>query len=144
MVLRKKEIQMRLNAALLLIVFSMNIIVGFACAVGLDRIFNSHHQGNAEVAGHHDSHHHTDEEKNASSKESKDNCCNDHVIKLSQVDKSLSHSFNSIVFFSTFITCFYNIDILHTFRASLCIKYFVRNYHPPIPDIRIAIQSFQI
>ena len=70
---RNKSIQ--LKAAFLLIVFSLNTVIGFACAVGLDMGFNSHHhcQENAiktEGNHHHDEadvHHHQPNNE-------KDNC----------------------------------------------------------------------
>lgn len=76
----------------------------------------------------------------------KDNCCNDKVTKFEQLDKSVAPTFAYIspVFFTAFLSTFYYNDVLYTFDGSSTIKYFVRSYHPPIPDIRIAIQSFQI
>ncbi|MGN6541494.1 MAG: HYC_CC_PP family protein [Ginsengibacter sp.] len=148
---RKKSIQ--LKAAFLLIAFSLNTVIGFACSVGLDMGFNSHHheESATETEGihqhykksnHHDEadvHHHT-------TNNDKDNCCNDSVMKFQKVDKALASSINIIspVFFTSFIASFYHIDILSSNNSISTIKYFVRSYHPPIPDIRIAIQSFQI
>lgn len=76
----------------------------------------------------------------------KDNCCNEKVMKFEQLDKSVAPTFAYIspVFFTAFLSTFYYKDVLYTFEGSSTIKYFVRSYHPPIPDIRIAIQSFQI
>lgn len=145
MIMQNKEISVKLKAAFLLIAFSMNTIIGFACAVGLDHLFKSSHHHRDETLVDQGSHHHHDEaEQNHKSKDNKDNCCNDHVSKFAMVDKSLSHPFKNIIVFTTLISTFYNIDVLQTFKASISIKYFVRSYHPPIRDIRIAIQSFQI
>jgi hypothetical protein len=147
---RKKSIQ--LKAAFLLIAFSLNTVIGFACAVGLDMGFNSHHhEENAiETEGihHHDKSHHHDEADVHHHKTNgdKDNCCNDGVMKFQKVDKALASSINLInpIFFTSFLASFYNIDILSSYDKIAAIKYFVRSHHPPIPDIRIAIQSFQI
>jgi ABC-type nickel/cobalt efflux system permease component RcnA len=142
----RRNISIQLKAAFLLIVFSMNMIIGFACAVGIDMWFNTGHHEETEIMAHKGSHHHDDANKHHKSKEEKGNCCNDHVVKFSQVDKSFPHGFAGLnaIFFTTLISSFYNIDVLHTSKTSANTKYFVRNHHPPIPDIRIAIQSFQI
>lgn len=142
----------RLKAGLLLLIFGLNTVVGFACAMGMNMGFNtSHHDDEAtEVHVHADGkeHHHEkpthDHEKKH--KEEKGGCCNDSVIKFSQADKSVPQS-NSIVnpvFFTAFIATYFDIDITYHSQVSGSPKYFVRSYHPPIPDIRIAIQSFQI
>jgi len=147
---RNKSIQFK--AAFLLIVFSLNTVIGFACAVGLDMGFNSHHHEESaiEVSGnhHHDKFHHHDEADihHHKANNNKDNCCNDEVIKFQQVDKNVATSFSlsSPVFFTSFLASFYHIDLLSSNNRISTIKYFVRRHHPPIPDIRIAIQSFQI
>ena len=157
----KRSIQFK--AAFLMIVFSLNTIIGFACAVGINMGFNtSHHHEeeeteavihihkdgkkhvHQEAAKHHDE---VDKDNDHDKKDSNDNCCNDKVIKFNEVDKSSSHSFNAGVnriFFTTFLASFYNLNIFYKSYINTGSKYFVRSYHPPIPDIRIAIQSFQI
>jgi hypothetical protein len=142
----KRNISIPLKAAFLLIVFSMNMIIGFACAVGIDTWFNTSHHDETELIAHEGSHHHDEADKRHKSKDGKDNCCNDHVIKFSRLDKSFRHGFGGLIaiFFTTLISPFYNIDILHASKAIANIKYFVRGHHPHIPDIRITIQSFQI
>lgn len=147
---RKKSIQ--LKAAFLLIVFSLNTVIGFACTVGLDMGFNSHHHEESAIEvsenHHHDKSHHHDEADihHHQTNNNKDNCCNDEVMKFQQVDKNIATSFTLIspVFFTSFLASFYNIDILSSNNRISTIKYFVRRHHPPIPDIRVAIQSFQI
>ena len=80
----KRNISIQLKAAFLLIVFSMNMIIGFACAIGIDMWFNTSHHEETEIMAHEGSHHHHDEaDKHHKSKDGKDNCCNDHVIKFS-------------------------------------------------------------
>ena len=130
----------------MIVVFSMNMIIGFACAIGIDMGFNTCHEEKTEIRAHEGAHHHDEAGTHHKSKGCKGNCCNDHVIKFSQVDKSLPQSFAGFhdLLFTTLISSFYNIDVLHTSTTLVNIKYFVRSHHPPIPDIRIAIQSFQI
>jgi len=147
---RKNSIQ--LKAAFLLIAFSMNTVIGFACAVGLDMGFNAHHYNCHETiilktSHNQDTSHRNGEANNDhhKSKDGKDNCCNDQVMKFSQLDKSVPQSLNVInpIFLTAFVSAYYSIDVLNTSYAHINIKYFVRSYHP-IPDIRIAIKSFQI
>lgn len=87
------------------------------------------------------------DKKNQKSKDQNGNCCTDQVMKFNNTDKSLSHSltvaFNP-AFFTVLVSVFNNIDILYTSYVNTSIRYFVRSYHPPISNIRIAIQSFQI
>src|SRR5437870_4545235 len=144
----KKNISIQLKAAFLMIVFAMNTVIGFACSVGMDLGFNTHHHQEKGAIGfkgshHHDklhshdkSHHHPDEGDNDhhKSKDSKDNCCNDKVMQFAQLDKAISQSLNAAVnpvFFTSLISSFYNIDILYTSQVTASIKYFVRSYHPP-------------
>ncbi len=157
--MNKRSIQFK--AVFLMIVFSLNTVIGFACAVGIDMGFNTshHHEDEATKAVvhihkdgkkhvHHEAaKHHDEADSDHHKKDSKDNCCNDKVIKFNDVDKSASHYFNTNInpiFFTAFLTSFYNSDIFYKSYINICSKYFVRSYHPPIPDIRIAIQSFQI
>ena len=128
----KRTIQIK--AAFLMIVFSLNTIIGFSCAVGMDMGFNTKHHHDEATNNHHDS------------KEGKSNCCNDGVLKFSQMDKSVPGSVSIVnpIFFTSFIFTFYNSDNLFSSLETPSIKYFVRSHHPPIPDIRVAIQSFQI
>ncbi|MBA2248807.1 MAG: hypothetical protein H0W12_01290 [Chitinophagaceae bacterium] len=152
-----KRSSIQVKAAFLMIVFSLNTIIGFACAVGMDMGFNTHHhdEEEKEITTHihsggikHEHHNetgkHHDEAGNHKEK-GKDDCCHDKVIKIIQVDKAVPQSLSAInpVFFTIFISSFYNIDLLYNSRTT-SIKYFVRSHHPPIPDIRLAIQSFQI
>ncbi|HKC34637.1 MAG TPA: hypothetical protein VKB95_01200 [Chitinophagaceae bacterium] len=145
-------ISIKLKAAFLLTAFALNTVVGFACSVGLGMGFNSHqHEEEAtEAQGsdtHHDKSHHHDESDHHKSKDDKGNCCNDKVIKFEQVDKAVPPSSNTVInpeFVTSFFFSLCNSDGLYTSQYIPDIKYFVRNYHPPIPDIRIAIRSFQI
>jgi hypothetical protein len=157
----------RIIAAFLLTVFSLNTVVGFACSVGIDMGFNSkhHHEDQfteAVVHVHSDGKRHIhNEKKNGHNHEkahkhgqaanhhdsgnNKDNCCNDEVAQLAQLDKSVPQSINIIhpIFLIAFFDAFYTV-VLPSGDFVKDIKQFVRSYHPPISNIRIAIQSFQI
>lgn len=156
----KRSPSIQLKAAFLLIVFSLNTVVGFACAVGLDMDFNSsHHQEEKTVLAHqnvpahqHSKAHSHDEQNDLakdhhSSKKTKDDCCTDEAAKFAMVDKltpqSIDFSINP-VFFTAFLSTFYHFDIFASDSHIPNNKFFVRSHHPPIPDIRVAIQSFQI
>jgi len=154
----KKITSIQLKAAFLLTIFTLNIVVGFACAIGMDMGFNTHHHHHDEemeamehvhADGSKHFHHneaisHHDEANNQDSKD--DNCCKDKVTGLTLLDKSVPQSYSGIhpVFFTAFLASYYNINLLPHTDIVRDIKQFVRSYHPPIPDIRIAIQSFQI
>jgi hypothetical protein len=163
----KKNISIQFKAALLLAVFGLNTVVGFACAIGIDMGFNSKHHHDEESTEavvhihadgkkhihqekkntheHSKPHHHYQDKNDNKSNEEKDNCCNDQVLKFEQTEKSVPHSLNIIhpLFLIAFFDVFYNVTLPY-FDIVKDIKQFVRNYHPPIADIRIAIQSFQI
>jgi hypothetical protein len=140
-----------IKAALLLIIFSLNTVIGFACAAGMNMGFNAHHHeeefAHDPIHTHHDATSNDETQHHHQPKNGKDNCCNDKVVKFTQIDKSVPQSFSvglSPVFFTAFISFFHNIDIAPASGAIPDIRFFLRSYHPPIPDIRIAIQSFQI
>lgn len=153
---------MQLKAAFLLMVFALNTVVGFACSVGVNMGFNSQHHNHEEateavVNVHNDGKQHVHGEKKDchghdestiknKSGDSKNDCCNGPVKSFNQLDKSRADVVSIIppVFFTPFLASNYNSNI---FPHPVIVKYlkpFLRSYHPPIPDIRIAIQSFQI
>lgn len=162
----KKSIQ--LKAAFLLMVFALNTVVGFACSVGVDMGFNSRHHHDEEATeavvhthqdgkehlhqekkenhSHDTSDKHDEANKSGNSKSDEGNCCTNKVKKFQELDKSVpaSQSIVHPIFFSAFVAVYYNITLLPPSDIIKDIKPFVRSYHPPIPDIRIAIQSFQI
>lgn len=145
----QRNTPIRLKAAFLLVVFALNTLVGFACSLGVDMGFNTshHHEEESAIVENHSHHHGHEVNHDHKSKSENSNCCNDGVIKFAQVDKSSPQSLKagiSPIFITTFVSSFYNIDLLHTSQTPVKSKYFLRSYHPPISDIRIAIQSFQI
>lgn len=155
----KKNKSIQLKAAFLLTVFALNIVVGFACALSMNMGFNVHHHDDEAMAAMEHTHangskhlhqhqtvtHHHDAANHSNSKED-GNCCKDKVTQLAQLDKAVPQAYSGIhpIFFTAFLASFYHIDILPQTGVAKDVKHFVRSYHPPIPDIRIAIQSFQI
>lgn len=154
-----KNISIQLKAALLLIVFSMNIVIGFACAVGVDMGFNSKHhhddddeatEGIVHVHAEGKKYVHEHEEKkghhHAQEGSEKDGCCNDSVVKFQSLDKILGSNANASINLPVFIAIipsFYKVNVFKYPNAD-AQKYRLLFFHPPPPDIRILIQSFQI
>jgi hypothetical protein len=143
------------KAAFLTFVFLFNTIVGFACAIGTDMGIETDHHQKPEVSAHshkhdkgrkHKQHEHT--QAAADHHASKDNCCKDQVAKLTKADKLHQSGFDySLLSLPSFILP----AALHSFDTTSGIvsvnipnSYFVRHCRPPIEDVRIAIQSFQI
>lgn len=152
---RSSSIQ--LKAAFLLIVFSLNTVVVFACSVGLGMGFNGshHHEEKAVLAHKKDAHQHSKlhhEHKDLvddhqSSKKTNDNCCKDEAAKFAKIDKLTPQSLNFSSHPESFIAFFFSFYHFDVFASNSHIpnnKFFVRIHHPPISDIRVAIQSFQI
>jgi hypothetical protein len=152
----KRSISIQLKAALLLIVFAMNTVMGFACAVGIDMGFNTKHHDeeitetpvHVHADGKKHQHHNEAARHHHDSKEDseKGGCCNDGVIKFQSLDKSLNQNGNvgiNTPVFVAILSNFFGIDIFKQPQVSFR-KYIFYFFHPPPPDIRILIQSFQI
>jgi hypothetical protein len=159
---------MKLKATFLLVVFALNTVVGFACSVGVNMGFNTKHHDDDEATeavvhihkdgkqhihqekkeshSHDKSHKHDEANKPDESKSDQGNCCTNKVKQFQELDKSVpaSQSIVHPIFFAAFVAVYYSISLLPHADIVKDIKPFVRSYHPPIPDIRIAIQSFQI
>ena len=152
----KRNISIQVKATFLMMVFALNTVVGFACAVGVDMGFNSSRHHDEEVTGI-SVHNHTGGENqqhqhktntlhHEKKANSKGDCCNDKVIKFQSLDKSLNQNAKASVdapVFAAIISTFLAIDV---FKISMAYppKYKIRFFYPPPPDIRIAIRSFQI
>ena len=122
----------------------MNTVVIFACSLGMDMKFNVSHHQHTEVKS---AHSHSDAKKHHHTKQEKDNCCKDEAVKFAKADKlspQTSHAEINPVFFPALLANIFNLNILDAGSNVFTNKFFVLGHHPPIPDIRIAIQSFQI
>lgn len=152
----KRNISIQLKAALLLIVFSMNTVIGFACAMGVDMSFNTKHHDDEAIQtmihvhadGKKHNHHHEAAKHHHNSKEEsqKEGCCNDGVVKFQSLDKNLNTNTNSVIAVPLFVaihTSFFAVDILAWKQVSDS-KNIALFFHPPPPEIRVLIQSFQI
>ena len=136
----------------------MNTVIGLACAMGVDMGFNSHpheeeeviettthHHADGKIHQHHDEaakqNHHDSKEDSE-----KEGCCNDDVMKFQSLDKSLTQNANAFINVPVFVAMlsrFFGIDIVSQPKVS-DPKPVNQFFHPPPPDIRILIQSFQI
>jgi hypothetical protein len=161
----KNNKTIQLKAFILLIVFSLNTIVGFACAVGLNMGFNAQHNHSGSTSHsskshhHHDkSHHHHngshahaskphhDHEINKSGAQEKENCCNDDATRLSQSDKLLVNAINAGIEMPVALIALHFLYISHLsfFKPEIKKIQEVRPYVLNARGIRVSIQSFQI
>ena len=143
------------KALFLLVIFSFNLMVGFACSIGIDMGYNkSHHHSEItnSVANHASGHakmrncHKMAKNNHSNQSQPGDDCCNHNVIYLSHFDKAVPASIKLL--FNPYI---YTPNLFGNYKAGNFYsnnkpdkKHNGRSHHPPIPDIRIKIQSFQI
>lgn len=145
----------QIKAATLIIVFLLNTVVGFACALGMNMEFSyDHHQVYSSTLDNEHSHEQTESHEHNktpsdhhSSNKSKDNCCNDEVSIITKADKIVQQSFDSkllILPVFTLTNMTYLLGSVNSFPINTKTTDADWRYRPPISDIRIAIQSFQI
>jgi len=138
----------KLKAAFLILIFFLNTVIGFACALGVDMGFNSmHHQRNQVHPQQEEAGLHQHDQKTAHQHQEKENCCKNEVSKLTTSDKeALSAAvFGFQLSFPAILqTPFYFQHNLISIPVNIPNIYFVRHSRAPVSDVRIAIQSFQI
>ncbi len=146
------KLSIQFKAALLLLVFALNTAGGCVCAMGLDMGCKMHHCNKrvpnlpVHPAGMIHQHKKVTDNHGQLHKQEKCNCCSDAMIKFSRPDKAIPQSgvHTSPVSLIEFAHIYYIIEIAYPSQISGSSKYFARSYHPPIPDICIAVQRFQI
>jgi len=163
-----KNTTIQVKAIFLLIVFSLNTVIGFACSVGLDMGFNAkhhhhhgkshhhhgkphHHHGKAHHH-HHSAHSHTAKpsaagEVNKSRATETGNCCNDDATRLSQSDKvpvNVIYSGIEVPVALIALHFLYLSSHLSSFNSEITKIQEVRPYVLNSRGIRVSIQSFQI
>ncbi len=152
----KGKASIRLKAAILFVVFSLNTMRSLACAVNLDSVVDAvcdaihHHNSEAEEAteslmtGHNEStkHHHHDSENGTE----KDNCCDTKVVSFDLLDKAISHNVTANLDSPVFVlpTFLFLNTTIDSGACSMALNYILRNFHSPPEDIRVSIRSFQI
>ena len=162
----KRQLKNKIRAFVLLTVFSLNTLAGFACSIGIDMGYNSsHHQHgsshspekaashksghkHSHGAGHNHGYQHNHTKGSGTAKNTQDDCCANDVTKFLQVDKSVVKTNLSLptptfldVFTSIFIQPSLNENNLQNSSGLLLVRRSCSIYDT---DIRIAIQSFQI
>lgn len=141
------------KALLLLIVFSMNTMVSFACS--FSSLFHEFHHHNSSVtvshqhndgvkhAHKHNGHHH---DTSDSEKKSQKDCCSESVVAVEKVEKAVSRSIEapSAFFLKALLASYTDLFKLIT-EPKVVTKHYNRWRVPTtIQDLRIVIQSFQI
>lgn len=134
-------------AAFLLIVFSLNTVVGFACSVGIDMGYNTkHHEHGTGIGMNH--HHHENSGQSFNGVNEKDDCCTNNVTSFIQLDKSLvNNQFNLCppVFLLIVSPAYIFWQQNETVPGVNSTFQFVRrSCFLNDTNIRIAIRSFQI
>lgn len=157
----------KLKALFLLVSFSLNSVVGFACSLGIDMGYNcggAHHHHEYEEthsrhkerynecdnhSGRNSAHKGKDEKKESQllsfTSLQQDDCCKDFVVGFQSLDKQLVQKADPAkhrIEYATFVlhtTIMFNEQVYaKPFRTPPKIP-----YHSP-PDIRVFIQSFRI
>ncbi len=151
---RSRTIQ--LKAIFLLVVFALNTLVGFACAIDLNMGFNTKHHhdhpDNTAITAHHHAgsqhiHHHPARIVNEIRAAEDGNCCNNNVVQLSQLDKLLAQTvkIGAEVPATLVQLHFLYQSYLPAFaHNNTHLLQFVRPYVLSSRGIRVSIQSFQI
>jgi len=148
------------KALLLLIVFSLNAVVSFACSFsGLFHGFHHHKIAVASEHKHSVSHHSKSEtpkhdhssqpehkHNNNSSKDSKDDCCSKSVIEIEKVEKALSRTIEApqAIFLTSLFAAYTETFSLQNVEKIFLPKHVRWRLTATIQDLRIVIQSFQI
>ncbi len=156
----KKSYAIQFKAAFLLIIFSLNMIVGFACSLGIDMDINPPHHVEVESKithththkhvsntgkDHHGPNKTHDHKINHKEKEEKKGCCNDEVQKVQQLDKNINSSTKSttVLYTSLFPLSFFQTYIVNLQKNNPS-KFRERFFYPPPPNILVEFQRFQI
>ena len=151
----KEKISIQLKAAMLLIVFSLNTIIGFACALGVDMSFNSKHHKEEQLiktsvhvhanGNKHDHHNKVNKHSQGEKKSNKkDDCCNDKVVKIQSAEKNITlKTVIASPAFVAIVNTFFGVDLFTVINA-FPQKNIIRFFYPPPPNILVAIQKFQV
>ena len=158
----KYRTAIKIKALTLLIVFSLNTVMGFACSLGIDMGYNSkhhHNQGNTvkqhssktvgtcHTRGNDEGFSELQHDQGSDSANDQD-CCSHGVLKFLKLDKNISPSATSDIIGPLIMLDFrftYQIDLTEYLKSNANNNYyFTSTHHSPIPDIRIAIHSFLI
>ncbi len=120
-----------------MLVFALNAVISISCAAGIGMGYNSTHHLEVVVKEHRHGH---------TPIPAKEDCCSNTLTKLTQAEKTVPEvtRFIDPIFFTAPVATYYNAAILLLTHINTVNKYYLHRYHPPIPDICIAIRSFRI
>jgi hypothetical protein len=146
----------RIKALILLVVFSLNTIAGFACSIGVDMGYNTKHHEHGKhnhdaahkhAPGHKHTHSHS---VIAGSKMSApvDDCCSGQVNSFALLDKSVVYN-NLLLqapafFLKNYISSVAPATVESGISVNSRFQFVRRSCSLDDTDIRIVIQSFQI
>lgn len=152
----------KIRAFLLLMVFSLNTVVGFACSIGVDMGYNTKHHEHQELKPHshgkphaHDAaHQHKHKHSHGASGakvntlKNADDCCANDVTSFIKLDKSVVSNnllLQTPIFLLAFTSSYFSANVSNV-ENSIRGKFpYLRRWRSSNDtDIRIAIQSFQI
>ena len=146
-----RQVKNKIRALALLTVFSLNTVAGFACSVGVDMRYNSHHHEHGKKHVHKHEHQHNPIEGisvKLSDESSKDDCCSNDVTQFSLLDKSVAANNLLIaapVFLLPFQTIFPSPNMNDSGLAVNSKFQFVRrSSFLNDTDLQMAIRRFQI
>ena len=147
-----------IKGLILLTVFSLNTVAGFACSLGLNMGYNkNHHQHNtshsqteenAPKEKHHEHNPLSSQSKSADSPVNNDDCCTNGVADFIKLDKSVASG--TVLQLPVFLILFASLFILPIDNSVSLIDTSLygslrRSWHSTDDtDLRIVIQSFQI
>lgn len=143
-------------AFILLMVFALNTIVGFACSIGFDMGYNSKHHEHGKHAEHgsdlshagHHSHHQHQHLFSSNINIPKEDCCAGEATGFASLDKSTVH--NNIIVKAPLILIAAFQNFFHIRTNDFCLtkgtrfQFVRRSCFLNDTDIIIAIQSFLI
>lgn len=138
----------KFRALLLLMVFSLNTLAGFACSIGIDLGYNRlHHTHSTAQTVMHKMHCHGDREKQNNSNE-KDDCCSNDVVKFVLLDKATvdnNHNILPAPIFLAAIAEYTAESIIHNkISVNTHFQFLRRSCFLNDTDIQTAIRRFQI
>ena len=147
------------KAILLLLVFGLNTVIGFACAVGFTIGSKNHHAESNKP------HEHATEEKSkhehavkavhshgteathqhgkTEKKDQKDDCCKDEVVKFQNLDKALQQHFKAL--FTPVLVAFVSSFLLDINQYTTAhVQKVYRTFYPPPKQIITIIHRYQV
>lgn len=143
---------MRSKSIFLLVIFLLNTVVGFACAVGTEKVTHGedHIHTSSKKINHEHQHRHKGEHRHSASTRpnlsKEDPCCKTLVNELVIQGKLVPQGIKNNVILPVLLLPYHNYNFsLPSVKPDLDKSVYAgQRERPPNKDIRIAISSFQI